>query len=96
MEDAASQKEDLWQALTRHGINADGFDFRGQQSVDCPYCGQKGTMTLSKSTYRAKCTNCHVDAKLADYVERLDLHIEEALEPDAAPYRPDRQQKSDD
>ncbi len=72
--------EDLWDGLARHGILTDAFDFRGQHQTDCPYCGAKGSMVLSRSTFRAKCTDCSVDAKLSHFVDRLDrshLDVEE-------------------
>ncbi|MEM9225580.1 MAG: hypothetical protein AAGA24_03630 [Pseudomonadota bacterium] len=95
MDEAVKSGEDLWQGLARHGIAADAFDFRGQLAVDCPYCGEAGTMKLSKSTYRAKCSSCHVDAKLVDYVDRLDRQAHGEPDREEVPDRPDRQQKTD-
>lgn len=80
MTQQAKQSEDLWEGLARHGLVAEAFDWRGELQTDCPYCRQAGTMVLSKSTYRAKCGHCHVDARLAQLVDRLD---------EVDPYDPD-------
>ncbi len=89
---------DLWDALARHGIMADAFDFRGQLQTDCPYCVSEKTMLLNRSTYRAKCTHCHVDARLAQFVEQLDQRssggFELAAEDEIELERPERQQKT--
>ncbi len=72
------QSEDLWDGLARHGVNASSFDLRGQTQTSCPYCGASGRMKLSRSTYRARCEACHVDATLAQFVDQLDLQAEES------------------